>query len=1035
MLLRNFLALPGVFALITASACGPLEDPDLDKPLGLAVADRSVPGPTVRFEPLATPQAEIPFPNDLALRRRADGATFVNVSTIAGTKLDSRNREHLGQIEGFSGLTPIQIAFDGPIDLTTVTDQTVQVINIEHGSPRFGERLPLDLGRGWFPHDAQPHAYFPLDPYASFDSFILPPNNKVDSDGDGKPDKWVYYYETLTHTLDIRPLMPLQSGAQYAVVLTRGIKGWDKDGHYGPIRSPLPAVNHDTQTADLQRALPALAKVGIASTDIGFAWTLTTGDLARTFRALRDGLYGKGQFAWLDKEFAPKINDVYDMEISFDGDGTYGPLEGAPFPVVGWDHTFALQGAYMQKLFGLINQFVPAGGFEHVSHVVFGDFETVNLRATPDNVWRLDVKKGTVDVDESKFHEKVPFLLVVPKSTAAHKPPFPVVVYAHATGTSRIECLLMADKLAQAGIATFSIDAVGHGPVLADPLKYLADSLGGDGGGYAGLLKALLVPMLFPDHETHFAKKDAAGQPIKDAGGDIVQMTDEEVLPILLQHGFVQQLAVKGRATDDNGDCWIKGGEAYYAPNAFRLRDAMRQTTFDYIVAVRMLRALGLQKIPAPPADPRKATKAQLMPNLLAGDFDMDGVLDAGGPNVPYFMMGISLGGIHTALTSPLEPYIVAAAPVVPGAGLADIFMRTSLQQYVTGLMHSISGPQVSACPVKDAEGKPTGKVRLSWNDDSDGCSKATRKSYRDPATGQCLAQAMQVPTWFAEIAVPPGADVELENLDNGNRAVGKAAGDSSFALAVASDQHDRLRVRVRDGAGKLLAEAGAKTPYEGLATQRNTPDFRKFVQLAANVLEGADAITVADRAILDPLPGYGATNVLMMLSVIDQTVPFTTGVTLARGMGLFGRGDIYGPNAPYRAWFDKAIPLGLLQGKDAPPPPLSPNAAKPLQKLCNLVETVPGQPARSGLCLADVHGHHEYIAQPKNSDSFPPVPDKTADGKAYKGTFTEFHRNLIVSYFHSLGKRVIDDECWGDVKCVKEKGLDSVWDKPVGAD
>lgn len=1019
-------------AALQASACGTVDDPDVAEPLGIAASDRSQPGPTVRFEPLQLPQPEIPFPNDLALRRRADGATFVNVSPQATTKLDSLNRKHLAEVEGFSGLTPIQIAFDGPIDLTTVTDQTVHVINIEPGSKRFGERLSLDLGRGWFPHDADPHAYFPLDPYASFDSFILPPSNMVDSDGDGKPDKWVYHYETITHTLDFRPLIPLQAGAKYAVVLTRGIKGWDKDGNYGPIRSPLPAVNHDTQTADLQRALPALGKLGIAASDVGFAWTLTTGDLARTFRALRDGLLGKGAFAWLDKEFPPQLTDVYDMEITFDGDGTYGPLEGDPFPVVGWDHTYALQGAYMQKLFGLINQFVPAGGFEHVSHVVFGDFETPNLRATPDNVWSLDVKKGTIERDNAKFHEKVPFLLVVPKATAQHKPPFPVVVYAHATGTSRIECLLMADKLAQAGIATFSIDAVGHGPVLADPLKYLADTLGGD-IDFQGLLKALLMPMLFADHETHFAKKDAQGQPLKDAQGEIIQRSDDEIFEELLKHGFMQQLAVKGRATDDDGDCWTRGGEAYYAPNAFRLRDAMRQTTLDYIVAVRLLRAMGGKPMPTPPKDPRKATKDQLMPSLLAGDFDMDGVLDAGGPNVPYFMMGISLGGIHTALTAPLEPYIVAAAPVVPGAGLADIFMRTRLQGVVTPLMHAISGPQVTGCPLKGADGKPTGKVRLTWNDDSNRCNSWTRKSFRDPKSGQCLAKAVDVPSWFAEVPSPAGSAIEVENLDNGNRAEVKANSDGSFALAVASDQFDRLRVRVRDPNGKLIAEATDRTPKEGLGAQRNTPDFRKFVQLAANVLEGADAITVADRAILDPLPGYGATNVLMMLSVIDQTVPFTAGVTLARSMGLFGRGDLAGPAAPYRPWFEKAIPLGLLEGKDATPPPLSPNAAKPLQKLCNLVETVPGQPARSGLCLADVHGHHEYIAQSKKTDSFPAVPDKTADGKDYKGTFTEFHRNLIVAYFHSLGTRVLDDECWGDVKCIKDKGLDAIWDAPVG--
>ena len=46
--------------------------------------------------------------------------------------------------------------FDAPLDVSTVTDQTVFVVNVTaddplrrgQANPRFGERLPLDLGRG-----------------------------------------------------------------------------------------------------------------------------------------------------------------------------------------------------------------------------------------------------------------------------------------------------------------------------------------------------------------------------------------------------------------------------------------------------------------------------------------------------------------------------------------------------------------------------------------------------------------------------------------------------------------------------------------------------------------------------------------------------------------------------------------------------------------------------------------------------------------------------------------------------------------------
>jgi hypothetical protein len=1026
--MRTYLLLG--LLLVTLVGCADLFESESSAPYGLARTDSSKPGPQVVFNPLRLPQPEIPFPNDLALRRRSDGGTFVNVSNQSETRVDRLDREHLDEIDGFSGLSPIQISFDGPIDLTTVTDNTVYVVNIQPGSPRFGERLPLDLGRGWFPHEAVAHAYFPRDELKDFTSFILPPDNKVDTDGNGTPDKWVYHYEVATHTLDIRPLMPLQSGAQYAVVVTTGIKGWDSKGNYGPIRSPFEIVNHDVQTKDLERALPSLQEAGVERKDIGFAWTMTTGDLSRTFRALRDGLYGKGSFAWLNKEFPAGIRALDDMGISFDGDNSYGPMGGAPFPTVAWDSTFVLQGAYMKKIVGIIGAILPAGGFDHVSHLVFGDFDTVNLRATPDNVWKLDVQTGTIQANKAQFHEKVPFMLIVPKTTEQHKPPFPVVVYAHATGTSRIECLLMADRLAQAGIAVFSIDAVGHGPVLTDPLKMLANM----GSSYLPLIRKLLPQMVYPDYLTRFPES----------------MSNVDVFKELMKNGFIEQLAVKGRATDDNGDCNKEGGEAYYAPNAFRLRDAMRQTTLDYIVAVRMLRSLTQAKVPAPPGlsedvsptaplvNPHTTTPDKLMPSYLAGDFDLDGKVDAGGPDVPYFMMGVSLGGIHTALTAPLEPYIVAAAPVVPGAGLADIFMRTKLHDRVTALFLSLGGPKVIGCPVLGSDGKPTGKVRLSWNNDSDDCSAQTRQVFRDPKTQACMDTPVDVPTWFKEVTMPAGAEVVLKNLANGNTIQQTVSNDGGFAVAVPTDEGDPIQLTLRTPGSPPFATVDAVAPKEGLAKQRNTPDFRKFVQLAANVLEGADAITAADKVLLDPPKGSNGTNMLMMLAVNDHTVPFTTGVTLARATGLFGRDKLRSADAPYRSWFEQAIASGLLAGKDVPPPLISPNAEKPLQKLCNLIPTGPGQPdGVSGVCLADVHGHHEYIAQSDKSDSFPPVPGttmKSGVATPYLGTFTEFHRNLIVTYFHSLGTQVLDDVCWGDAACVVDQKLTTLWDGPVAA-
>ena len=997
------LAMAGAMTMAMAlGACEPDETPGLYP----ALLPGQVAGPMVVFDPLRLPDPEVPFPNDLATRVGIDGRSSLNVSEEASTAYERRFRKHLNEIPGFSGMTPISVSFDGPIELRTVTDQTVYVVNVQPGSKRFGERLPLDLGRGWFPHDILPTSYFPLDLFSQATDMLLPPGNDADLNGDGVPETPVYHYDNATNTLDIRPLVPMEANARYAVVLTRGIKGWTQDGRLAPIRSPFEAINHDSQTEDLRRALPSLTEAGVDVKDIAFAWTLTTGDLAKTFRTLRDGLYGKGPFAWLATQFPAAIHDVYDLDIEHDGNASH-PDPEYQYPVVPTDSRFILQGAFLTSVMKLIGAFQPGIDvtYDYVDYAVFGDMITPSFRATPDNVWDVDLDAGTATVAP----EAVPWMLTVPKTTEHHKPPFPVVIHAHATATSRIEALVLAHKLAQAGIATFAIDAVGHGPILTEPKKMLLSALGGGGGGaaaeslVAGLVRALLGPMLFTDWETRIP----------------ADMSLDDMMDIMLANGFMQQLAVKGRAVDDDGDCEIRGGEAYYTPDPFRLRDAMRQTTLDYMVAVRMLHSLTQAAVPPAVKDPSKASAEELMPSLLAGDFNADGVLDVGGADVPYFMTGVSLGGIHTALTAPLEEYIVAATPVVAGAGIADIFVRTKLHDVITPLMHLASGPMVVGCP------QPNGRVAVSFNDDSDDCRQTEHTTYKGE-DGTCLSEPEVRSVVQAMPHVPKGSRVVVTHVASGEQAETEAGEAGAFTVAIAADKGDAITLEVFAKSGAPIAKADLVSPYEGVAKPRNTPEFRQLVQRVANVLEGSDAITVADRVLRDPLPGYPATNVLLLLATGDRTVNFAAGVALARAMGLYGEGDLTAKDAAYRAWTEEAIANKVLVESDVTPPVLDESMPSGGPGLCSKVPTTKAGKGVSALCLADVKGHHEYIAQAKDSDAFPAM-------EGYDGTYTEYHVNMIVSYLHSLGTQVNEDPCWADWKCVKDKGLDKEWESAVG--
>ena len=119
--------------------------------------------------------------------------------------------------------------------------------------------------------------------------------------------------------------------------------------------------------------------------------------------------------------------------------------------------------------------------------------------------------------------------------------------------------------------------------------------------------------------------------------------------------------------------------------NAFHTRDVVRQAVVDWMQLVRLLRTFD-------------GTGSMVIgtTNAKAGDFNVDGVPDVGGPSFfPFavtklggtvrlfekgdcnpgadlFAFGQSFGGTVAAILPALEPGIVAAAPVSAAGGLAD---------------------------------------------------------------------------------------------------------------------------------------------------------------------------------------------------------------------------------------------------------------------------------------------------------------------------------------------------------------------------
>ena len=117
----------------------------------LPVPAEDVAGTRIKFDPLAHPMPEIPFPNDVAtvLDPGSPTGRRLNIRMHAPTLLEQDVRTNLNELDGFGTFAPITVSFERALDLRTVTAENIRVVNIDPGSPRYGEEIPVDFP----PHD------------------------------------------------------------------------------------------------------------------------------------------------------------------------------------------------------------------------------------------------------------------------------------------------------------------------------------------------------------------------------------------------------------------------------------------------------------------------------------------------------------------------------------------------------------------------------------------------------------------------------------------------------------------------------------------------------------------------------------------------------------------------------------------------------------------------------------------------------------------------------------------------------------------
>lgn len=862
----------------------------------------------VKVDLLHRPLPELPLPSDLATRLTPHSPTGrrINAALVAPTSFERLTRGKIDELDGWGVYMPISIPFDGPIDPLVVRkahvgddyrteNDVVYVIDVTAGSPEFGKPAPLDLGAGNFPivlGDRDLNGHSSSDSRGDTLSVLfddqdedLNHNGVLDSGEDtdldgildqpnylpgaaptatdlaGRADALMGFYERETHTLLVRPLVPLRERTTYAVVVTRRLI--DSTGK--PVGSPFPGAHHLDQTEALRPLATLLdtkpaALGGLSRDDVAFAWTFSTGSMMADYKAVRDGLYGHGVQAHLSKAFPPDLQ-LRRLDVVADHPPHAGMLvlSGDTFTTM----LNLLNGSFFNFKEGSEESDRLFKAQKYVDYHVFGLMPSPRLfpRKGPggwlsynEMTWPADLARTATAAQV----ELVPFWLTVPKKAISPRKdgrPANVAIIGHGYMSSRIDAALFGGYMAQHGMATLAIDNVSHGLPLGP--KELATFQ----NDYADILGSL------------------GARGLLDALGDT-------------------------RAWDQDLDGNPDSGADFWTAYTFHTRDVLRQTAVDYMQLARVLRSFDGTATWANDAN------GDGKPGDKAGDFDGDGVVDIGGPTAILGMTGSSLGGITAAMMTGLEPHIAATVPMCAGGGLGDVGIRSEQGGVREAVLLRIMGPIYIGEPSAD---KLTINTFVSHLNNTKTVAVAQGQLAK-PGDG-VLAENLDNNEYDCALVRPDGrfqvaiaSDVvptqpqrHRLSLFAGNPFVlgardpikKRACTLKPGAKALQVFDKFQADVAFHYQSAPLLFKAGqALAPLaEGLGLHRARPELRRFLGIAQTVLDPADPAVIASSWKYGSLRYAGTVqpnaHTVVLTTIGDLAVPVSTGAAIGRSGGL----------------------------------------------------------------------------------------------------------------------------------------------------
>ena len=967
-------------------------------------------GPVVTVDWDARPLADIPFPNDLATRADLTSPTGLrlNIPLAAETESEAEARAKLDQLTGFGVYSPISVGFRADLDLDDIAarhrddplygdaryaDDAIYLIDVDPDSPDQGRAIALDLGEGRYPMDAaRGDRYFPNDSRAGSPSLIFDTvdedtnQNGVldwgeDTDNDGILDipnvypaggdpraDLLTWYERTTHTLILRPTMPLREETTYAVVLTDRLVGADG----APVRSPWAYVNHLAQTDALRPLEGLLPRWGLSLDHVAFTWAFTTGRVTGDLVDIHRGLEGDGPFASLQQEYPAGVQEALQMHNLPDGSDPYRLPASVLVQTLGDLGLFEGESA----------EVLTTNYAAFAESVVGGSFTTPDFLADRDDNGHDDSEEWfDLDAWSGRYAaqpRRVVFTCVLPKAREGVQAPFPVVLFGHGYGSSRFDFLGFSWAFARLGYAACAIDFPGHGPTIDDDQLELVETVLDARG---------LLPFLVHLQDSRY--RDLNNDGVPDSGGD------------------------------------------QWTADAFHTRDMVRQAAVDWGQLVHSFMACGTGtmtrsdgvEVTACDWDDDGApdiggpdVRYAIVGGSLGGI--NTGVAAGTIPEVESFAAIASGGGL---LDVAVRTEIGGAVEAMAGRLLTPLFLG-----YPTGdgglrvvqMVNSVT--DMVELPVATLPSFPAGG-RVEVENVDKGILREgyipTDGSFRLPVPADGLdAYEKRKSTGMADSGPEIGVTYEVpENEGLGDHLVVRLY-DSAGTLVHTLDtfEADVVHEGVTMRAGSPLV-AGS----HGSGHIRASPEARRLISAMAAILEPGDPIAYAPHYITDPYVDLGGyeTNVMIVPTPGDTIVNTSTGIAHARAAGYIPQDEV-DPRlgVPVVAWL---AAHGVIEGLEEYGPYTDVNGASCLYDPDDLDNGTDGTGAPSDVPLRLTVNHAgglgalrmPYVETTGTHAFGLPEPSRAFD-------INTFQILQIASYLVSGGRSLSDDRCLEDATC-----------------